>query len=137
MSEQTPILDTLTRIAGAWNAGDADAYGAEFTDDASYVVFNGELLQGRTAIVDSHRFLFSGPLRGSRMTAPGADVASLRFLRPDLAHVVMAGAVLPPGQVEVTADRRSIVSYVLVADDGAWKITAFQNTRAPQEGGPR
>jgi uncharacterized protein (TIGR02246 family) len=49
MFETTCVLDTLARIAAAWNAGDAGAYGAEFTADATYVVFNGELLRGRQA----------------------------------------------------------------------------------------
>lgn len=135
MTHETPVLDTLNRLAEAWNVGDADAYGAEFTQDATYVVFNGELLRGRSAIADVHRFLFEGPLRGSRMAAPQQEATTLRFLRPELAHLVTTGAVLPDGQAEVTADRRSIVSYVLVDEDGAWKVAAFQNTRAPQAGG--
>lgn len=137
MSHEAPVLKTLARLAEAWNTGDAEAYGAEFTDDATYVVFNGELLHGRSAIADTHRFLFEGPLRGSRMVAPADAATTLRFLRPDLAHLVTVGAVLPAGQAEVTADRRSIVSYVLIDEHGAWKVAAFQNTRAPQAGGPR
>jgi uncharacterized protein (TIGR02246 family) len=137
MSPEAPVLGTLTRLADAWNTGDADAYGFEFTEDATYVVFNGELLRGRTAITDVHRFLFEGPLRGSRMVAPEEGATTLRFLRPDLAHLVTEGAVLPDGQADITADRRSIVSYVLVDQDGIWKIAAFQNTRAPQTGDPQ
>lgn len=137
MSDRTAVLDTLDRLADAWNAGDADAYGAEFCEDATYIVFNGDLLRGRGAIADVHRFLFDGPLRGSRMVGAQQEETALRFLRPDLAHLVTTGAVLPDGQVEVTADRRSVVSYVLVDEDGVWKVAAFQNTRAAQAEGPR
>ena len=134
MSHESAVLDTLARLTDAWNAGDADAYGAEFTEDATYVVFNGEMLQGRTAIADVHRFLFDGPLRGSRMDGPRGAATTLRFLRPDLAHLVTVGAVLPEGQAEVTPDRRSVVSYVVIDQDGVWKVAAFQNTRAPEAG---
>lgn len=39
------------------------------TADATYVSFNGEVMLGRGAIEDTHRFLFEGPLRGSWMTS--------------------------------------------------------------------
>lgn len=137
MSDTTPVLATLARITDAWNAGDADAYGEQFTDDATYVVFDGHLLRGRTEIVQTHRFLFDGPLRGSRMTEPTTDDALVRFLRPDVAHLVVTGAVLPAGQETITADRRSVVSFLLVHHGGSWRVAAFQNTRATEAGGPR
>lgn len=137
MSDTTPILATMARIADAWNAGDADAYGAEFTDDATYVVFNGHLLRGRAEIVAAHRFLFDGPLRGSRMTDPVTDEMPVRFLRPGVAHLVVTGAVLPAGQQTITPDRRSLVSFVLLDEGGTWQVAAFQNTRAEQGGAER
>lgn len=125
------VQTTLDRLTAAWNAGDADAFGAEFTEDATYVVFSGDVLLGRQAIVDTHRWLFDGPLRGSRLGASSTgDVATtIRFLRPDVAHVVTAGAVQPDGADTVTTDRDSVPSYVLVNDDGRWRIAAFHNTR--------
>lgn len=130
-----PIHDTLTRITAAWNAGDADAYGAEFTADATYVTFDGHVLAGRDAIVDVHRFLFAGPLRGSRLGAPsrGEDGPTVRYLRPDVAHVLASGAVRPADAGAVTPDRDSVPTYVLVDEDGAWRVTAFHNTRRAAE----
>lgn len=127
----TPIHDVLTRLAAAWNAGDADAYGAEFTADATYVTFDGHVLAGRAAIVDGHRWLFEGPLKGSRLTAPSARDGgpAVRFLRPDVAHVLAAGAVRPAGAEAVAPDRDSVPSYVLLDEGDAWRVTAFHNTR--------
>jgi uncharacterized protein (TIGR02246 family) len=128
---EAEIQPTLDRLTAAWNAGDADAYGAEFTDDATYVVFSGDVLRGRQAIVDTHRWLFAGPLRGSRLGASstGDDATTVRFLRPDVAHVVTAGAVRAADAETATADRDSVPSYVLVHDGGRWRIAAFHNTR--------
>jgi uncharacterized protein (TIGR02246 family) len=125
------VRETLDRVAAAWNAGDATAYGEEFTPDATYVVFNGTVLRGRQSIVDTHRWLFDGPLKGSQLGSPstGDDGTSIRFLRPDVAHVITVGAVRPAGAAAVTADRDSVPSYVLVEDDGRWRIAAFHNTR--------
>ncbi|MGH3566079.1 MAG: SgcJ/EcaC family oxidoreductase [Pseudonocardia sp.] len=129
--DTTPVLDTLARLSDAWNAGDATAYGAEFTRDASYVAFNGQVMLGRTVIEDTHRWLFDGPLRGSRMTTTSDDAlpAAVRFLRPDVAHVLTIGAVLPAGQSTVTADRESVVSFVVTDEGDTWRVAAFHNTR--------
>ncbi|WP_214403965.1 SgcJ/EcaC family oxidoreductase [Pseudonocardia lacus] len=128
---EAAVLATLARVTGAWNAGDATAYGAEFTPDATYVTFDGHVLVGRDAIVDVHRWLFDGPLKGSTMgaTSTGGDSPTVRFLRPDVAHVLTAGAVRPAELVETTPDRDSVPSFVLVDDGDGWRVTAFHNTR--------
>jgi uncharacterized protein (TIGR02246 family) len=125
------VLATLDRITAAWNAGDATAFGAEFTPDATYVTFDGQVLVGRDAVVDVHRWLFDGPLKGSTMgaTSTGDDAPDVRFLRPDVAHVLVAGAVRPADQAETAPDRDSVPSFVLVDDGGGWLVTAFHNTR--------
>lgn len=129
--DTTPVLDILDRLAAAWNAGDAAAYAAEFTADATYVAFNGQVMAGRAAIENTHRWLFDGPLRGSRMTSMSEDAspATVRSLRPAIAHVVTTAVVLPTGQSTVTADRESVVSLVVLDQGDAWRIAAFHNTR--------
>jgi uncharacterized protein (TIGR02246 family) len=124
------IDDTLARLNQAWNDGDAAAYAALFTDDATYIVFDGTLLTGRQEIEDLHRFLFEGPLRNSRLGDGQAPVASLRLVRPDTAHLILNGGVRLPEQQTLPPDRASVVSLLLVSDPtGDWLITAFHNTR--------
>ena len=125
------IEDVLTRLAAAWNDGDATAYADLFTPDATYVVFDGTVVRGRAAIEDGHRALFAGPLRGFRMDPPTVAVP-VRYLSPDVAHVLVDGGTRPPGQRESPPDRASVVSFVLVRDADDWRIAAFQNTRAPR-----
>ena len=127
----TSVEDTLTRLADAWNDGDAAAYADLFTPDATYVIFDGTVVRGRTAIEEGHRALFAGPLRGYRMEAPAGPVP-VRYLNPDTAHVLVTGGTRPPGREEVPSDRASVVSFVLVREEDDWKIAAFQNTRAPR-----
>jgi uncharacterized protein (TIGR02246 family) len=140
MSATTPdLIDaTLARMTAAWNAGDAAAYAALFTIDATYVAFNGQMMRGRTAIEDTHRWLFEGPLRSSRMVrseGPAAEEHHIRFIRPDVALVHTAGGgVQLAGAAELTPDRESVVSLVLVDDGGSWQIAAFQNTRRQNVG---
>ncbi len=134
-TDRTPIDAVLTRLAETWDAGDAAGYAELFTADASYVVFDGSVLTGRTAIEDVHRRLFDGPLRGSRMGGPGErPPVPVRFVRPDVAIAHLGGGVRPAGAQELTPDRASVVSLVFVEDGDGWRITAFQNTRVQERG---
>jgi uncharacterized protein (TIGR02246 family) len=131
------IDSVQSRMAAAWDAGDAAAYAALFTSDATYVVFDGTVLQGAKAIEDVHRFLFEGPLRGSRMAAAqtaGADPVppEVRFLRPDVALMLVRGEIQPDGESGAAPDRASVVSLVLVDTPDGWQIAAFQNTRVQE-----
>ncbi|MGW7531219.1 SgcJ/EcaC family oxidoreductase [Amycolatopsis sp. NPDC054798] len=128
MSQREEVLSVLTRLADAWNSGDADAYGNLFTEDADYVTFFGLRFIGRQAIADSHRELFQGPLKGSKLTGFGEP--RVRFLRDDVAVIVAGGgSSLTGGDDPAAEGRESALTYVLVRGDEGWRITAFQNTR--------
>ncbi|MFF1479845.1 SgcJ/EcaC family oxidoreductase [Streptomyces sp. NPDC058301] len=109
----------------AW--GDADAYGAHFTEDADYVTFFGGRLVGREGVVEGHRGLFDGVLKGSRLYA---EITAADFPAPGVALVHARGAVLK-GRARRPARRAlSVQTYVIVRGaDGRWRIRAFQNTR--------
>ncbi|MGI5130891.1 SgcJ/EcaC family oxidoreductase [Pseudonocardia sp. CA-107938] len=133
--EHDQIIAVLSRLAAAWNAGDGTAYGAEFTEDATYVTFAGQVLRGREAIAATHQFLFDGPLRGSRMSGTGAG--EVRMITDDVAYVLVdgAGGIRLEGQEELPDERASTVSFVLRRAADGWAVAAFQNTRV--SGGQR
>jgi uncharacterized protein (TIGR02246 family) len=120
------VLDRLTQ---AWNDGDAAAYGRLFTGDADYVTFFGMNIPGRDAIESSHRALFEGPLKGSKLTGRLGAAAKVRLVRPDVAVAVVGGGSSLTGAGTTDEGRESTVSVVLVREEGGWLITAFQNTR--------
>ncbi|MFD8546921.1 SgcJ/EcaC family oxidoreductase [Streptomyces sp. NPDC059649] len=109
----------------AW--GDADAYGSSFTEDADYITFYGGRLTGREGVVEGHRGLFAGVLKGSRLWA---EITGLAFLTPDVALVHARGAVLKGRRTRPGRRALSVQTYVLVREpDGDWRIRAFHNTR--------
>lgn len=130
-----PTHDTLravlAELARAWNTGDAAGYGRQFTEGATYVSFDGHLLNGRQAIEDVHRFLFEGPLRDSRMVSEsgeGSTIQSTPLLGEDIAVVVSTGGIQLPGHTEL-GDRESVQTLVLTRSGEQWLVAAFQNTR--------
>lgn len=127
-ADEQAIHKVLERsIVEAWNANDAEAFGAFFTEDADYIVYFGKRLQGREAIVAEHREVFATFLKGSKLYS---DVTDVRFLSPGIAVAHTLGTSTTHGGRKPPASRNAIQTFVLVKQpDGAWRITAFQNTR--------
>lgn len=122
MSVHTDIAGLLDRLTAAWNAGDAAAYAAAFTEDADYISFDGRRTRGRAEIESSHRHLFEGPLKGSTMRPPRGEVKPLA----DGAVLLIAegGTAVRGGP-----HRPSIVSLTAVRTSDGWRFASFQNTR--------
>src|SRR5271166_6641490 len=60
------VDEFLARFRSAWDAGDARAYAAEFTEDASHVVFLGEAFMGRGEIERNHVDVFERWQKGTK-----------------------------------------------------------------------
>ncbi|MEU4167503.1 SgcJ/EcaC family oxidoreductase [Streptomyces sp. NPDC026665] len=126
--DRQDIRGVLDRLYSAWADGDADAFAALYTEDAT-VVMPGVFNDGREEIRAYIAAGFAGPLKGSR---PLDEPRRIRFPRPGTAVVVSEAAVLLAGESEVPADRRRRATWVLVRDaaDGTWAITSYHNAPA-------
>jgi len=118
-----PLLQLLNET---W--GDADAYAALFTEDGDYVAFDGSHARGRSEIARTHRPLFEGILKGSRLVGDGLPV-KVRFLAPDVALIHSGGAVLRAHQKKPSRRAISVQTLVAVKQEDRWLFAAFQNTR--------
>jgi uncharacterized protein (TIGR02246 family) len=128
------IRALIARLADSWARGDAQAYGAEFTDDCDYVAFDGTRYRGPTEPSTHLARLFDTVLKDTRLES---NVESVRFLTPQVAVVHWTGSVAYPWQQQVPRRRRSRQTLVMVRRDERWQATAFQNTRVrplPQQG---
>jgi uncharacterized protein (TIGR02246 family) len=133
-NDEREIRELVDRLSDSWARGDAQAYGAEFTEDCDYVAFDGVRLRGPTEPHTHLARLFGTVLKDSRLEG---EVESVRFAAPDVAVVHWTGSVAYPWQQRVKRRRQSRQTLVVVRRDGRWRATAFQNTRVrplPQEG---
>lgn len=122
-TDQATVTAVLDSLADAWARGDADAYGAHFTEDATYVTFVGTRYQGRQDIADSHRALFAKFLGGTRLAH---EVLDVRFLGPDAAVLTSRGDTY---KGEHPKKLTKVQTYTLVRDGGRWLVAAFHNTQ--------
>ncbi|MGW5664030.1 SgcJ/EcaC family oxidoreductase [Streptomyces sp. NPDC003758] len=125
-ADETAIRNVLKGVYEAWTANDADAFVAEYTDDAS-AILPGSYRKSREEIRESVKAGFSTFLKGSTTTD---KVLSIRFLNNDAAVVVSETGILFPGESEVPEGRLVVASWVLTRQDGKWLLAAYQNSPA-------
>jgi uncharacterized protein (TIGR02246 family) len=112
------IEGLLTRLREAWDATDAASFASCFTDDASYIIWRGDLIRGRAAIERAHAELFA--------RAPGKtiiDVVDFRYLGADAGVLVTLGGT---GTGDIVSDK--LQTFVVTRQGDEWKVAAFHNT---------
>lgn len=122
--DRDAVCGVLSSLTSAWGAADADAYGALFTQDATYTTYVGTHYQGRGDITEAHRALFGGFVKGTKLAD---SVLGIRFLGPDAAVVTSRGDTYTGGRPE---ELSKVQTYTLAREgDVRWRIAAFQNTQ--------
>ncbi|WP_432145755.1 SgcJ/EcaC family oxidoreductase [Streptomyces sp. bgisy084] len=118
------VKAVVEELIAAWGRHDAEAYGALFTQDATYTTYVGTFYQGRRDIVESHRTLFAKFLKDTQLAD---EILDIRFYGPDVAVV--------NGRGDTYKGRRprklsKVQTYTLIRENGSrWRIAAFHNTR--------
>lgn len=121
--QQITIQDSLDRMTDAWATGDADAFAAEFTDDASYVIYVGLSYFGRTAIRDAHVPVFQQWQKGTRLSM---SVLDTRIVADGVAIVTTEGGIGKGASIK----HDKVQTFVMVEeDDHTWRCAGFQNTK--------
>lgn len=122
--DRQAATDVIDSLIDAWRPHDADAYGASFTLDATYVTFVGTYYRGRLDIVESHRILFAKYLKGTQLAD---EILDISFPAPNVAVVTGRGDTYKGKRPKKLS---KVQTYTLVREaDGQWRIAAFQNTR--------
>lgn len=120
--EQHAAIDAcLSRIAVAWNAGDAHAFAAEFTEDASYVIFAGIVSLGRVEIEKAHVPVFEKWQKGTRMS-----MRELHRRESENAVIIVTEGGIGKGR-RIRHDK--VQTFVFVDEGGTFRCAAFQNTK--------
>jgi uncharacterized protein (TIGR02246 family) len=98
--DEQELRELIARLADSWAPGDAQAYGAEFTDDCDYVALDGTRFRGPTEPHAQLARLFDTVLKDTRLEG---KLESVRFLTPEVAVVHWTGSVACPGSSRCSA----------------------------------
>jgi len=125
-ADEEAVRTIHQRMIDAWNAGDADAFAAPFTDEADFVAFEGTHLKGRREIAAFHRQAFDTVVKGTRLEG---EVKFVRFLSAAVAVMHSAVRVTLQGQTAASPSRDSMQLTVVVKRDGEWRSEGLMNAR--------
>ncbi|MER7175699.1 SgcJ/EcaC family oxidoreductase [Streptomyces mesophilus] len=125
-NDTAAITTVLEDLYKAWDAGDADAFVAGYTPEAT-AIMPGSYRASREEIRQGMAAGFPSFLKGSTTTNRQLGI---RFLGRDGAIVVSESGILFPGESEAPADRIVYATWVLEKRDDAWQIAAYHNSPA-------
>ncbi len=125
-ADQQAVLGVLKGVREAWEANDAEAFVADYLEDAT-VVQPGVYRKDRQEIQNTVAGGFAGPLKGSRVIDQPQDV---RFLSEDTAIVISEGGIVFPGQSAVASEGMVRATWVLAKRDGRWFAAAYHSSAA-------
>ena len=119
---QDAIHRLLSELQIAWAVGDATQFAHAFSEDAVFVPFNGQRLNGRPAILEFHVRPFATEFRGSKLDF---DIVEVRALTKAVFLVSTDGGPLRAGEAHRILETQTFV----IQDFGSrWAIVSFQNT---------
>jgi uncharacterized protein (TIGR02246 family) len=125
-------LALYEQLLRAWNAQDADAFGAVFADDGSSVGFDGSTMNGRQEIVETIRAIFLN----HRTATYVAKVREVRELGADVLLLRAVVGMRPPGGAELNPAVNSIQSVVMTGQGTGLRVALLHNTPAAFHGRP-
>jgi len=124
--DEAAVRSLYTQLMEGWNKGSGEAFSVPFAEDGHLIGFDGMHFKGRDEIVSFHQPLFDKWLKGTRLVG---DLASVRFLSPDVALMHAVGGTVMRGKSRPSPERHSIQTLVALRRDAEWRLAAFQNTR--------
>ena len=123
-TDTAAIKRVLTDQYGAWAAGDAAAFVADYAEDAT-VIMPGSYRRNRDEIRQSMAESFATFLKDTNVTD---EIQGIRFLDEDHAIAVSKAGILFPGETEVPQDRFVYATWVLQRHGGDWLVESYHNS---------
>ncbi len=125
------VRDSLARLATAWNAGDGDAWAAEYWPDGSLVNILGVVFADAGAVGAVTNKILAGPFKGSNFAY---SIRRMRSIGTDAAIAEVDVSItnfhaLPPGAVATSPGLLlTRFTHVYANRAGLWHIEASHNT---------
>lgn len=111
------------RLVSAWAAHDAEAFSQLFVEDGT-LILPGVYKKGRDDIREFMAAGYAGPYKGTNVTGTPLDI---KPLGDGAFALITVGGVLAPGEKEVSTKEAIRASWILVNDEGTWRLAVYHN----------
>lgn len=128
--DERSVRGIIAEEESAWNAGDANAYAAQFHVDGSFTNVFGDRYFGRESFRARHAAIFSTFAKGSKasLTVRRIYFPSSGTAVVDVDCVLEAYGALPPGLSPASdGTLRTSLMQVLVKDRDEWWTVGYHN----------
>lgn len=125
-ADAAAVAALTQRVIAAWAYHDADGFADTFTEDGT-MILPGMFKKGREEIRAYLKDAFENQYKGTQVTGKPLDI---RFFGPDSGVLITQGGVLAPGESAVSDDQAIRASWLVVKQDGVWKLAGYQNSPA-------
>jgi uncharacterized protein (TIGR02246 family) len=131
INHEDAIRQLLDQQIAAWNAGDAEGWCRDFTEDSAFVNIIGARFEDRDANLRRHAQLFATIFKDSQLVVREVRIRVLGDFTAtaDLVLDLTGFSKLPPGiRPSIGNDvLRTRMHYVLIHDGTRWWIVFSQN----------
>jgi uncharacterized protein (TIGR02246 family) len=111
------------RLVTAWEAHDAVAFSELFVEDGT-LILPGVYKKGREEIRQYMEAEYAGQYKGTSVTGTPLDI---KPLGTNAVALITVGGVLHPGENKVSTKEAIRASWILVKDDGVWRLAVYHN----------
>ena len=126
-SDEKAIRGLASEFERAWNTHDMNVLGSITTDDVDFVNVAGLHWKGKTQVVKEHADRHKVRFKNSVWKTENVTV---QFVTPDVALVHLDWTTRGDLDFDLKPwpPRKGLFSWVVVRQNGAWKIRSVQNT---------
>jgi uncharacterized protein (TIGR02246 family) len=131
VTSETPVLESLQRLAQAWNASNADAWASEYWPEGELINIRGDILSGPSQVREQTAKILAGPFKGSHFAF---IVRNIRYIGNNVAiadtDILVTGFPgLPLGiSTPNPGELRTRMKHVYERRHRIWRVIASQNT---------
>jgi len=123
--KEKAALSVPLRLVAAWAKNDATGVADVFTEDGILILPGDVYKTNREEIRAFMAAAYAGPFKGSGVTGRPVDV---RFVTDEIALLRTEGGILAEGQTEIAPELAVLSTWVVVKQNGEWKLAAYQNS---------
>jgi uncharacterized protein (TIGR02246 family) len=123
----TQIVEPIVKhLEDAWNEMNGEKFSQPFAAQSDFINIRGMFLSkaSRQDVAEGHQHIFDTIYKGSTVQYNLAD-SELINEQTILAHIK---TILNSPQGPLTGTNSSIITIILIQENGEWKIRAFHNT---------